>query len=253
MLHDEVFCIYYGEYRVYVIASRLCEYSTPVRFEKRAAKTPQQGHKYGDILLLYDMINMDEWFISCNWHELCSYNELLDLSNIYRFLVKYAILISTMNELLPHLLLCWYAYSYRVMPSSTRCEISQIFRDRAIIILIYLPISAAMFSTMIHRLMWTHFFWYILDIRFYFSLFVNSTSHFSNFVDFKQLQIPSTQTKCYEMLPAYSKTPYDTTRKIANRYFDLKYHFSTLQKKSDYFWTRVYFKSGHITPREPFN
>ena len=37
--------------------------------------------------------------------------KLLDFSIIFCFLVKYAIWISNMNELLPHPLLCWYATS----------------------------------------------------------------------------------------------------------------------------------------------
>ena len=75
MLHDEVFCIYYGKYQkciqcviiyydvlVYIIATRLCEHSNSVKFEKYAAKTVQHGHRYGDILMSYDMINIYELF-----------------------------------------------------------------------------------------------------------------------------------------------------------------------------------------------
>ena len=40
-----------------------------------------------------------------------------------------------------------------------------------------------MLSAMFHRLMWTHFFYYTLAIRFYLNLFVNSASHLSKFVD----------------------------------------------------------------------
>ena len=39
---------------VYVTASRLCEHSNLVRFEKRAAKASQLGFRYGNILMLYD-------------------------------------------------------------------------------------------------------------------------------------------------------------------------------------------------------
>ena len=41
----------------FFIASRLCEHSTLVRFEKRAAEPLQRGHRYGDILMVYDIIN----------------------------------------------------------------------------------------------------------------------------------------------------------------------------------------------------
>ena len=76
---------------VYVIAERLCEHSNLVMFEKRAAKTLQHGYRYGDILMLYDIITTYEWFFCYNWHKLCSSNKLLDFSSIYNFLVKYAI------------------------------------------------------------------------------------------------------------------------------------------------------------------
>ena len=66
---------------------------------------------------------------------------------------------------------------------------------------------------------------------FYISLSVNLTSHFSNFGYFRRLQIPNAQTKYYEIVPAHTKTPRNTTRKIANRYFEIKYHFLTLRKK----------------------
>ena len=96
---------------VYVIASRLCEHSNLVRSEKRAAKTLQHVYRYGDILMLYDIITAYEWFFCYNWHKLCSNNKLVDFSSTYYFLVKYAIWISNMNEHLPHPLLCWYATS----------------------------------------------------------------------------------------------------------------------------------------------
>ena len=83
---------------------------------------------------------------------------------------------------------------------------------------------------MFHRLMWTNFVYHILDIRLYLSLYVNLTSHFSNFAEFRELQKPNTRTKYYEILPAHTKTSHDTSHKIANRYFKFNYHFLTLQK-----------------------
>ena len=97
-----------------------------------------------------------------------------------------------------------------------------------------------MFFTMSHRLMWTNFFYHILAIRFYISLSVNLTSHFSNFPDFRQLQIPNAQTKYYEILSAHIKIPHNATHKIAIRYFELKWHFWHCKENSYYFWTRVY-------------
>ena len=76
---------------VYVIASCLCEHSNVVNFEKRAAKTPQHGHRYGNILMLYDTITTHRCFFCYNWHELCSSNKLLYFSIMHCFLVKYAI------------------------------------------------------------------------------------------------------------------------------------------------------------------
>ena len=75
-----------------------------------------------------------------------------------------------------------------------------------------------------------HFLYYILAIRFYLSVSVNQKSLFSNFADFRQLYIPNAQTKYNEILPVHTKTPHNTNRKIAYRYFELKYHFPTLQK-----------------------
>ena len=114
VLHDEVFCNYLENIMcvwVYVAASRLCEHSNSVRFEKSAVGTPQHGLRYGNILMLHDIIITNEWFFGYNWHEFCSSNKLSDSSIIYCFLVKYAIWISNMKELLPHPLLCWYATS----------------------------------------------------------------------------------------------------------------------------------------------
>ena len=74
------------------------------------------------------------------------------------------------------------------------------------------------------------FVYHILAIRLYHNLSVNLTSHFLYFADFRQQQIPNAGTKCYEILPAHTKTPHYTTHKIANRYFESEYHFSTLQK-----------------------
>ena len=84
---------------------------------------------------------------------------------------------------------------------------------------------------MFHRLMWTNFVYYIVVIRLFLSLTVNLTSHFSNFTDCRQLQIPNAWTKYYEIPPAHPKTPHDTTHKVASLYFVFKYPFSTLQKK----------------------
>ena len=74
------------------------------------------------------------------------------------------------------------------------------------------------------------YFSYTLDIRFYLSPSVNETSHFSNFAEFRQLQIPNAKPKYYEILPAHTKTPRNTTRKIVYRYCELKYHFLTMPK-----------------------
>ena len=117
MYRSEIFCVaWWGLLHllwkilwVYVIAPRRCEHSTLVRFEKRVAKSLPQGYRYGDSLMLYDIINTYEWFFCYNWHKLYSSSKFSDFSNIYHFLIKYAIKIWNMNELLPHPLLCWYA------------------------------------------------------------------------------------------------------------------------------------------------
>ena len=68
------------------------------------------------------------------------------------------------------------------------------------------------------------------------------TLDFSNFDDFRQLQIPNakTITEYYVISTFDTETPYDTTHKIANWYIEFEYHLLALQKNSDYFWTRVY-------------
>ena len=50
-----------------------------------------------------------------------------------------------------------------------------------------------------------------MAIRLYLSLSVNSTSHLSNFADFRQLQIPNARTKYHEILLLHTKTPHHTT------------------------------------------
>ena len=164
VLHDEVFCIYCEKISwVYVIASRLCEHSNVVKFEKRAAKTPQHGHRYGNIIILYDTINTYEYRFCYNWLELCSSNKLLDFSITYCFLVKYAIKYQT--SMSSYLTPCYAdmqravpsdpgagTSSYWVMPSYTAIKHFSIFWGRAQARLIYFPISVAMFSMMFHRL-----------------------------------------------------------------------------------------------------
>ena len=134
--------------------------------------------------------------------------------------------------------------SYWVMPSNTAIWNFSIFWNRTKAELIYWPISVATFPMMFHRLVWTNFVYYILAIRLNLSLSVNLTSHFSNFADFRQLPIPNAQTKCHEILLVHTKTHHYTAHKIANWYFEFEYHFSTLLKNSNYFWTRVYNRSN---------
>ena len=126
---------------VYVTASRLCEHSNSVRFEKRAVGTPQHGLRYVNILMLHDIINTNEWFFCYNWHGFCSSNKLLDSSIMYCFLVKYAIY-QTWKSFYP---IPFYAdmqravpansgagtSSYWVMPSNTALSNFLIFWDKA--------------------------------------------------------------------------------------------------------------------------
>ena len=128
--------------------------------------------------------------------------------------------------------------SYWVMPARQRYEIYHYFEIGPRWNWFIFPISAAMFCMIFYRLLWTNTFYYILALRFYISLSVNLPLHFSNFANLRELQIPNAQTKYYGILPAQTKTPYNATRNIASRYFDIKYHFLTLQRKIC--WTRVY-------------
>ena len=121
--------------------------------------------------------------------------------------------------------------SYWLMPSNTATKISTIFQDRVITELIYLLTSAAMVSMMFRRLIWIHFFYHFLAIRFYLSLTVNLTLHFSNITYFRQQQQQNKPMKYYEFLPTHIETPRNTTRKIANLYIEFNYHFLKLRKK----------------------
>ena len=121
-----------------------------------------------------------------------------------------------------------------VKPSNTAPKMSTIFRYRVITELIYLFIAAAMTSMMFRRLIWiTYFntFWLFVCITsFYLSLTVILTSQFSNITYFRQQQQQNKPMKYYEILPTHTETPRNTTRKIANLYIELNYHFLTLQK-----------------------
>ena len=96
---------------------------------------------------------------------------------------------------------------------------------------------------MFHRLMWTNFVNYILAIHLFLSISVNSTSHFSNFTDFRQRQIPNTLTKFYLLIPRHLMIQ---LTKLQVCILNLSTTFRLCRKKSDYFWTRVYtpFASG---------
>ena len=197
---------------MYVITSRLCEHSNIVRFEKRAVKTPQHGLRYGNIRYL----NIKhEWALTPSTF-------MLICNERYR---------RTQEREPAHTGWCTAIQRY------------QIYR--------YFEIGPRQ-NWFIFRFRWRCSLWWSTDLCgqnsfitfwlfvFFLSLYVDLTSHFSNFADFRQLQIPHALTKYYKILPAHNKTPYKTIHKIANRYFEFKYHFSTLQKNSDYFWTRVY-------------
>ena len=90
--------------------------------------------------------------------------------------------------------------------------------------------SVVMFSLMFHWLMWTNFFYWILACRAshgFLSRLLFATLGFSNFVDFRQPQIPNARTKYYEILTTNTD---NITNNIANLYIVSKYHLSTLQK-----------------------
>ena len=135
---------------------------------------------------------------------------------------------------------------YWAMPSNTAIWISWIFRDRAKAELIYFLIYVLMFSIMFQRLMWTNFFYYILAGRLYDESLSQVICHFdTGFFELCWHQITTDTKRTNKILQKFTcsfQTPRNTTRKIANRYFERIYHSSTLQKK-DYFWTRVYIET----------
>ena len=81
--------------------------------------------------------------------------------------------------------------------------------------------------------MWTIFitFWWFIGIAsFYLSLYVFLIPHFQTLLTLKKLQMPNAPPKWYETLAPHPETPLDMNHRIANRYIELKYHLSTLQK-----------------------
>ena len=125
--------------------------------------------------------------------------------------------------------------SYWVMPSNTATKISTIFRNRVITELIYFLSSAAMVSMMFRRLILIHFFYHFLAIRLYHEFLSQLNYHFDiaffNFSYFRQQQQQNKSMKDYEILPTQTKTPRNTTRKIANIYIEFNYHFFDIAKK----------------------
>ena len=67
------------------------------------------------------------------------------------------------------------------------------------------------------------------------------TPYFSNFAEFRQLQIANAPAKYNEILiTTNKKTPHNTTRKIASWYTEFQWQLSTCKESPDHFWTRVY-------------
>ena len=88
-----------------------------------------------------------------------------------------------------------------------------------------------MFSIMFHRLMWTNFVYYILDIRLYLSLSVNLTSHFSNFADLDNCRYQTHQRNIMKFYLIILKHLIIQLTKLQLDILNFKYHFSTLQKQ----------------------
>ena len=94
-----------------VIATRLCKRSNLVRFEKCVAKTLQHGYRYGDIIMLHDIITTYEWFFSAIIDTNCvlvTNNDTFSAYNIFGQILCY----NFKHECaLTPPLLCWYATS----------------------------------------------------------------------------------------------------------------------------------------------
>ena len=85
---------------MYIITACPCEHSNLVRFEKCSAKTPQDGHWYGNVLM-NDTLNTYEWFFFYNWHELTFPSNTVFWSNT---LFKYQTWMS--SNPIPAILIC---------------------------------------------------------------------------------------------------------------------------------------------------
>ena len=148
---------------MYYELSGLGEHPKLTRFEKHAVKTLQHGQRYGDIFLFYEMMNAFEWCFCYSWREslyFCSIYCFLWWNTLFKYQTW------TNSYRIP-----WNDYmqrevpgepgagtsSYWVIPSNTTIKFFTKFGDKSMPELILLPISAAMFSMMIHRLIWTFF------------------------------------------------------------------------------------------------
>ena len=66
------------------------------------------------------------------------------------------------------------------------------------------------------------------------------TARFSNLTKFECSHRRDIITYTHDIFNNKCKTPHYVTWKISNLYIENEYHQLTLQKNSDYFWTRVY-------------
>ena len=157
-----------------------------------------------------------------------------------------------MNELLPHPLLCWYATSgaggYRSGNQQILGNAKQ-YSDMKFLHISryglgktdYFPISAAMFSMMLHRLMWTNIFFIKLWIFVCISAHLSIEHHI--FLTFLTLDNYRYQTRKRNITQFYLLIPKHLIIQLVKLQIDiLKSNTTlfTLKKNSDYFWTRVY-------------
>ena len=125
--------------------------------------------------------------------------------------------------------------SYSVMPSNIATKFPRYFEIRSLrnwftsLLLQQWSLWCSAFS--FGNISFITFWQFVCITSFYLSLTVILTSHFSNITYFRQQQQQNKPMKYYEILPTHCETPRNTTRKIANLYFEFNYHFLTLQKK----------------------
>ena len=70
MMCDEIFCLYCGKEHVWYTATPGSAFKISKVWKKSASEWRQRRQRYGNIVILYNMINIYEWYICYIWQQL---------------------------------------------------------------------------------------------------------------------------------------------------------------------------------------